>query len=422
MWRLIRFRARAHDERGAVAVVMAILIPAVFLGVGALVLNVGGWYVARGMDQNGADAAAVAVAKLCGDSCDQGAAEVEAAKFADSASNGQLAGQATFVCGTLPGLSNACNSANENGKICPPAPGNGAPYVDVLVAPEGGEMDNLANSDTQAIAACAQATLSGPSSCEGCVALTISKCEWDISTGGGEDFVTHEPNTGYSNDAPPSFVDTITARRASGLFNEGGSNYYVANQIDDPQTPKGSATIAGSETLLFTHGGDSCGGGQNAPGQFGWLPDSGGCNADITGSTYEGNTGNDPVRDCKTIFAESRDNATPIYLPVYSNAVGNGAGTTYTLEGFAAFVVTGWNVGNFGSNKTADSRVAEADSSSGFRHDRETYCGGQPDKGWYTASPSDICISGYFTQALADSGPSGSGGENLGLTVASLSG
>jgi hypothetical protein len=414
MRRLITFRASAREERGATAVLMAILIPAVFLGVGALVINVGGWYVARGMDQNAADAAAVAVAKSCATTCDPAKAQA----YANGVSNGKLAGQPMFVCGSAPGLT-PCNGAVENGKACPVKPSGGAKYVTVMVSPEGGSMDTI-DGDSQPIAACAQAVLGGPTSCDGCVALTISKCEWDVSTGNGTKFVTHQEGAGYSNNSPPSFVDTIEARRASSQF--GSPNYYTANNITDPQSPKGSATIAGSETLLFTHGTDnSCGGGMNAPGQFGWVNTSGGCKANITGSTYGGDPGASPPSACLALFEDSRTNAKPIYLPVYSGTTGSGNNTSYTLKGFGAFVVTGWDITNFGgSGKTRPSRVGVADTSTGFPHNaNQTYCG----KSNFTASNSDICISGFFTKALVDSGPlSGGGGVDLGLTIAALNG
>ena len=416
----------SRNERGATALMIAILLPTVLLGIGAIVVNVGGWYVARGMDQNAADAAVIAVAESCADgTCDPSAAN----QYADSVANGQLAGEAMFVCGTAPGLV-GCAGGVENGQVCPPP--NAAPYVDVLVTPEGGSMDNL-TSGTQEVGACAQAILDAPASCDDCAALTISKCEWELNTAGGTQIAQQQTDNSYSNGDPPSFVDTIQARRADPQYRTNpsvaSSNIYISANIQDPQSPKGSASIGGSETVLFTHGTDTAGGcggsgnGANAPGQFGWLAGSNDpCKATINGSTYTGDSGNNPVRSCKDLFEESRANAIPIYLPVYSSASGSGSNMTYTLDGFAAFVVTGWNVTNFGSDKTRNSRVAAADSSAGFPNPSKwTYCG-KPNQG-FTTSNSDICISGYFTEALVPGGQlSGGGGTNLGLTTASLSG
>ncbi|WP_332643947.1 TadE/TadG family type IV pilus assembly protein [Aeromicrobium sp.] len=415
----------SRDERGATALMIAILLPTVLLGLGAIVVNVGGWYVARGMDQNSADAAVIAVAETCADgTCDPSAAN----QYADSLSNGQLAGETMFVCGTAPGLA-ACASEVENGQMCPLP--HSAPYVDVLVTPEGGSMENF-TSGTQVVGACAQAILDAPASCDDCAAVTISQCEWELNTAGGTEFAPQQTDNSYSNGEPPSFIDTIEARRADPQYRvdpaDPDSNIYVEADIEDPQTPKGSASIGGSETVLFTHGADTAGGcggsgnGANAPGQFGWLAGTNDpCKVTINGSTYPGDSGNNPVKSCKGLFEESRTNATPIYLPVYSSASGSGSNMTYTLEGFAAFVVTGWNVGNFGSDKKRDSRVGMADSTAGFPHSKQTYCG-KPNQGFTTAN-SDICISGYFTEALVTGGQlSGGGGTNLGLTSASLAG
>lgn len=419
MWRLISFRNSARDERGATALMVAIIVPVVLLGLGAIVINVGGWYVARGMDQNSADAAAVAVALTCAEgACDASAAD----QYADGANNGQLAGEPWIVCGTAPGLT-ACDSAIENGQVCPVA--NESPYVDVYVRPVDGTMNNPVGGTDQAVAACAQAAISGASSCADCVALTISKCEWDINTNNGETFATHEEGTDYSNGSPPSYIDTIQARRADSRFDVSGSNIYVDAGIEDPQTPQGTASIAGSETTLFTHGSDShgsCGGaanGLNGPGQFGWLAGAGDpCTAEISGSTYEGDPGNNPVKACADVFDDSRNDKKPIYMPVYTSV----SGSTYTLAGFAAFVVTGWDVQQFEPpDKKRDSLIAEADTTTGFPHTKETYCGKPP--GGFTTSNSDVCISGYFTQALVSADEvGGSGGDDLGVTVVSLAG
>lgn len=407
-----------RDERGATALMIAIMVPTVFLGIGAIVVNVGGWYVARGMDQNGADAAALAVAKSCADgSCDASAAN----QYANADSNGQLAGQATIVCGTAPGLS-GCDPAIEGGQICPAA--NDSPYVDVLVAPAGGSMENF-TSGTQSVAACAQAALDSVGSCEDCAPVTISSCEWNLATGNGAHFAV--PGS------VPNYLNTIDSRRHDPSY--GTPSAYMnfgsgkKKGIFDPDNPDGlpwpgppppsGASVAGSETVLVLTAsgggvGGACSGGKaggvNSPGNAAWLSNDE-CNVPITGSTYGGVTG--VSGGCLATFQGSRESGKPIYLPVYSSVSGTGGGASYTLAGFAAFVVTGWDLnggdftganGNVGSNLRTD---GEADK----------YCKK------YVPLTGAKCLYGYFTEALVPAGPFGGGGSvNLGLTVASLSG
>lgn len=421
MRRISSRQDRSRNERGATALMIAILLPTVLLGLGAIVVNVGGWYVARGMDQNAADAAVMAVAETCADgSCDPSAAN----QYADGLTNGQLAGQTMFVCGTAPGLA-GCAGGVENGQVCPLP--HSAPYVDVLVTPEGGSMENF-TSGTQVVGACAQAALDNVGSCEDCAALTMSKCEWDMNTSNGTAFA--DPG-----DSIPTYLNTITARRESSLFGSGPSNnFFQKAKIYDPMnrqagyTPTPSApanaTIAGSETVIKAQGsfGTSCG--SSAPGNFEWLTNSG-CSAAIdSDGTFGGDTGaNAP--DCEELFTNSRATGEPIYLPVFSAKTLSGSNATYTLAGFAAFVVTGWDL-NTGAgtwnNKTLPSTIGEA-LNQPAGSDRGHYCG-KPPKGYTkdTGSGQDQCVYGYFTEALVPNGPFGGGGSLPGLTVASLTG
>jgi hypothetical protein len=154
----------------------------------------------------------------------------------------------------------------------------------------------------------------------------------------------------------------------------------------------------------------------------------------IIGNTYGGSTGNTPA-PCGPIFQASLQNKTPIFLPVYTTATLNGTNTIYTLDGFAAFVVTGWNVGggvnqwNTGGSNVAtqwDSVIETADQSpssqlsAGNIKKDANYCGKD-----FTGSSSDVCVYGYFTQALIPASAlpgGGGGGTNLGVTAPYLTG
>jgi Flp pilus assembly protein TadG len=430
-----------QSDRGAVTLIVAIVVPVLLLVLGGVVVSVGSWYSMRAQTQNGADAAAQAVAISCGKgSCNTSVATTYAtANLANSIVN-----TAMFPCGHDSNSSGqhltACDPVVENGTVCPSThPTN---YVNVqVVTQDAVGISGLAGGTTK-VAACAQATWGAPSSLGNAVALTISACEWLEDTNNGTSFATIPASMSYTQSAPnytspPTYLDTITARRQNPVYNVAGGNFYVVSGsggegIYDPRNPQSTyapnppapsnATVAGSETVITTHGfGNACDAGHPgwaAPGQFGWLSNST-CQVAITGSTYVGVGGNSTA-PCEAAFTDSRNNLTPIYLPVYSSV----SGSTYTLDGFAAFVVTGWdmsngNAGNWSVKKAASS-VALADSGLPNQSSNANYCGVT-----YTGSNSDVCVYGYFTQALipASALPGGAGGgTDLGATAPYLTG
>jgi hypothetical protein len=429
-------RLKANDERGAMAVIMAVLVSAVMMGLGYLVITVGGWFVARAMDQNAADAAAQAVASWCGTRlsagqlCTQSEAEAVAAQYANGSANGDFAQWAQTVCGSLPGLTPCLPDLSATVADCPIIGPVGG-YVDVRVTPKTDGlpvMTNFLKSGTQSVSACAQAGVTTIGTCIGCAGITISKCEWNLATANGTAFAT--------NATIPTYLDTITARRSNAAYGIGPLNLYVLDGIYDPRNPShgytssppapSNATIASSETVLYIHGGstNNCPGTATPPGGFGWTAPSPGttCTTAIADVTYLGAPGVS-TNDCYALFAASRENRTPIYIPVYDSYVGTGSGVVYHLAGLAAFVVTGWDVGTGGStwgtgpsSRKAASSIAQADS--GLSPSDTTYCGKT-----YTGSSSDSCVYGYFTRALVPKGTFGPGlGVNLGLQSVSLTG
>lgn len=459
-WLTMRLH-RGGRDRGATAVLVAILLPVVLLGIGAFVLDTGAWYAQRAQTQNGADAGAAAVAQSCAKgACDLGAADDYAP--ANSTGNMDTTSElsAGFPCGrdtvgnTLP----TCPSGTENGTICPlpPATGN---YVNVatntlntkdgtgLVPPLLGKALRGNGYQGQTIGSCAQASWGAPESLGNGTALTMSACEWDKDTAQGTEFAhvpafdtDGTPDYSYQQGVPsglPSYLDTITARSTDTDYIDPGTglNYYVENTIKDPHSPVrsysydggplGAARIAGSETVLTAHGfGNNCkegNSGGTAPGQFGWLSDDT-CEVVIANGTYGGVTGTSSA-PCEEAFTTSRDTGEPIFLPVYTgDPAGTGSGVTYTLLGFAAFVVTGWNMaqGNAGNwtVKKAPSMVTLADGSTPANN--ANYCTKA-----LIGSNAEQCLFGFFTHALippsALSG-GGTGGTNLGATSVQLTG
>lgn len=461
-----------QGDRGAAAVIIALVVPVVLLLIGGLIVDVGSWYSVRAQNQNGADGAALAVAQSCArGSCDTTlATSYSTTQGSDARGNsngnfGSGGGTVRVLCGNATGLT-PCSDSSIPSNPCPAAPASGG-YVNVqtISVNKIGISGNLLNNQTK-VAACAQARWGAPSSCSDCVPMTISLCEWYQDTNNGASFATAPTNGTYSISSPPkvsppSYLDTITERSKSSAYNVNGVNFYVSNGITDPHTPPNDSAIAGSETVLLAHssgtagfGGSSCNTGsdnsnQTAPGQFGWLckgaANCGGapCTALINGVTYGGSPGSPPP-NCETVFTNSRNNITPVYIPVYTSVSGSGNNTSYTLAGFAAFVVTGWGnlkqAGGF-STDSCDSIITENDSSietggppwtmtgctansigkGKNKVDPADYCGN------YVAAngSSTQCVYGYFTKALisaSDLPGGGGGGTNLGATSVYLSG
>jgi hypothetical protein len=294
------------------ALIIAVIVPVLFVGIGALVIDVGGWYVGRAQDQNGADAAAVAVANTCAAGiCDT----TVASKYIDAGTspNGDLAHQA-LICGLSTGLAgdlNPCPNGLEATDETPDAPcpkAHGSNYVDVLAQPVNaddsgrGTMTSLFNKGNQAIAACAQASFGGVGSSDD-LGFTISKCEWDVYTDDGASYAT----------AP--FMPAQEAMLISH-----GTNM---NEVGDPPCPAGPANQD-----------------PGLPGGFGFTAGLGGKNGCTvhynTDGTYDPVSGNNP--NCKQALTSIIANyPTPVTIPLYNST----AGGQYTVWAFASIVVTG---------------------------------------------------------------------------------
>ena len=85
----------------------------------------------------------------------------------------------------------------------------------------------------------------------------------------------------------------------------------------------------------------------------------------------------------------------PLDIPVYVSVTGTGSSAVYTLKGFAAFVVTGYQL----PGSAAADWLNPAN----------------------TCPASDECINGYFVQALIPA-TSPIGGPDLGATEIRLTG
>jgi hypothetical protein len=196
------------------------------------------------------------------------------------------------------------------------------------------------------------------------VAVTISACSWDAYTSNGTSFAP----------APP----------------------YPPNPLPAPSF----------DHALQLHGGGSGTGcptepsGADAPGNFGWTSDpAGNCSVTVSGSTYGVSTGTSVSSACKTFLSAAQSSKSLIFIPVYVSVSGTGTATgTYTLKGFAAFVLTGYHLPGF----TASDWLNPANDCKG----------------------NSFCLNGYFTQGLipATDVTGGPGGPPLGADIIKLAG
>lgn len=378
-------RAVRRDDRGAVGVIVGVLIGAgVLLGIGALVVDVGQMYVERAELQNGADAAALAVAKSCAlGECD----ETEASTYANkNAGNDQLS-EVNDICaadstGTALLGSPACSSGADM-TDCPQPPSD-LSYVDVHTSTLD-EVDTLlpvrfarALVGKEAYAgttvhACARAAWGAPKTADG-LALTISWCEWNEATNGGENYAPRPPES-----ADASFEVVLQFHQQANQTPDGGE-WCVAE-------PSGA----------------------DIPGGFGWTdPEGDSCTTDFNydeasgDTTYEaepGNTTNDSP-ECILALEKAWATRTPLVIPIYAEtADGSGNNGTYTLHEPAAFVVTGYFLGGRVKNSV-------------WLPDSQMY-------GLFPCGGRDRCVSGYFTEAVTDGTPgdgTGSGVSAVRLT------
>ncbi len=363
-------RLLRREERGAIGVLVAIMLGCgVLTGMGALVIDVGRLYQERAELQNGADAAALGVAKTCA----LGGCAPTVAQLYANANASRLTGGAAgvdMVCGSggLPG----CPAPTGAKADCPAPPPGGTGYVQVYTSTltAGGSTllppvfarTLLGNSSYQgsAVLACAQAEWGAPAAATA-AAVTISACEWDQATQQGASF-------GPSPPSPPNPAPALASDQVLMLNNTGVNNNGCATE------PAGS----------------------DGPDSFGWVQHPAGiCALPISGATFPGRMQIRVSFSCQRVLQNAQQNQTPILVPVYVSLSDVAGNLTYVLQGFADFVVTGYHMPGF----DAPDWLNPANDCQG----------------------ADYCLNGYFTQGLIPT--TGSlGGTNLGASVIKLTG
>jgi Flp pilus assembly protein TadG len=366
--RLIQLRLR-QDERGAIAIIVAILIGGgVLTGMGAFVIDVGQVFQERDQLQNGAESGAIGVAK----SCALGDCTPEVAQQLADANAGSLTGGTAgvpLVCGS--GGLGGCPAPTGAITDCPGPPQAGANYVDVHTATltSGGSTllppvfarTLLGNSSYQGtnVQACSQAEW-GPPATATTDAIAISACEWDQDTQQGADFAPAPPY-GVGGQPAASFDQVLTVDLA-------GNGAGCATE------PAGAA----------------------ASRLFGWANDAtGNCSLPVSAPSFNGPAGGSGVMSaaCEQVLQNAQQSQVPIQVPVYMSY---SAGTNiYNLQGFADFVVTGYDLPGF-----------------------------PPATDWLNLANTCTvanCVDGYFVQGLSTA-TGNIGGPDLGLSIIDLTG
>ncbi|MEV7605335.1 Tad domain-containing protein [Paenarthrobacter sp. NPDC089322] len=277
-------------ERGAVAVLVAGSM-VVLLGFAALAVDVGAVYAEKAQLQNGADAAALAVASDCA-----------------NGSCGDSSGTADFFA------NNNANDASSGAVVSFPA----ATTVRVVTNARTNGEDNLTllfaralGYDTAEVGAAAEASWGAPS--------TATTLPWTVSECVFKKYLS---------------ATQLASLNSTGTFTGDPTPTHILLRYDEnaPTVP-GCAAQNGYQ-----------------PGGFGWLLTDTGCTTDIDlDATVDGQTGNHfpNATGCNTALANIMNE--PALIPLFDSATGNGSNAEYTLIGFAAFQVTGYKFSGSGA-------------------------------------------------------------------------
>jgi Flp pilus assembly protein TadG len=407
---------RRRLERGGAAAIVAVLLGGgVLLGASALTLDVGSIMLERRQLQNGADAAAVALASTCASNptactttspviATYGNANAKDGSTSNDGVCGRFSGTGFTPNGTWTQCSSATDAATQEAAktadlgACVPLPGFmkttsglATPYVEVNVGTaKSGTTPSLlpglfskavTGSDNPHVRACARAAW-GPAtpSTQRVLNIVMSECDW----------VTQ---TGYTGPGTATYPAGPT----------GAYPGYT------------TGTWPASEARVYTKGNptscDTSSPGGTAPGGFAALKAASTCQSDLTvgpdGKLWaDGDPGNDlpctdaqlqallgkvlyvPLFDCQTQTATTVTAATDC-------SSGQGNNNVYRISGFAAFYFAGWHLSSSNQNS--------------IRPPFDAACSG-----------ADRCLVGWFVKDVVATAPQAgaptSGTPNYGLT------
>jgi Flp pilus assembly protein TadG len=378
-----RLRAvRAGRERGAVAVLIAILLGSgVLLTCGALVVDVGGAYAERAQLQNGADSAALATANACAVSttaCTGSTDASTAAGWFANANANDGTSALTAVCGhAANGRLQACPTGSQLTGCQSTAPAAGSNYAEVhtrtrtssgsgFLPPAFGRAVLGSRYPGMQEDACARAEWGPPAISDdlGALGITVSRSEWLGAV--GQD-CTESATPQYNRAQTLNFHDPSSSGSTTCGISDGGAGADSSGAFGLTQPSPSNACLTGFTT-----------------------------NALSGSTTYGVVTGRQPGTFGSCLSGQLKpkiDGRQAVFLPIYDDRVpiANGTKGEYALWRIAAFVITG-------------------------------YCwGGQlyPSSLNVSCPSSTDSIFGYFTQAVMPTGSIGSG-KDAGAYVVQL--
>lgn len=290
MWRLVALRVKnprnTNSEHGAISVLTAVCMVALLLVV-ALVVNVGMSYTEKAQLQNGADAAALAVAKTCASRatttpCVAGVVDGPLQTMANSLVNGNSndgSSSVVLTMGTGTVTATVSTVSSDGNKIILPISG--------------------INATVRALAA---AGWGGPSAGAAAFPLTFSDCQFNLS-GTVQLLQIHMTDPAHDCERGPS-----------GLIIPGGFGWL------DQDPGQCQATV------------NMNAGGGIVGGDTGVSPPTN-CDAVLNGWIAKINAGQKAI----------------VILPVYDGVTGEGSNSLFHIRGFAAFEVLGWKFSGSGT-------------------------------------------------------------------------
>lgn len=327
---------KQHDEndRGAIIVWFAVSI-VTLIGSGALVIDVGALYHERRQLQNGADAAALAVAVDCANTkC----VNIQATAQAYANANA-VDGAATLdeVCGKGPGLA-----------VCTTVPAGAATapyYVQVRTStnnPSNTKRPDQVRFQLAPILNAAQV---------GSTVHAQTTVAWG-SLG--------------SSDIMPLAISLCSFQQSGGTVAADGTLNFPRTQVTivfyDP-TKSSSAQSTGN---CFGPGG------QTVPGGFGWLTPTKPCAASITlqpgGVLVSGDPGKSGEQTCKTLLETlaSPGNTKTFIIPLFDQATLSGNNTMYRVIAFASFDLCSFKIPNTSNNGTECNKTCSGPNNLGY--------------------------------------------------------